>query len=198
MPHSCFIEISDAEKQQLLDIADQSIKNGLENHCPVVVSDEDLVGILAEPLGCFVTLTKNAELRGCIGCLETSQPLALSVATNAFNAAFHDPRFPELRRDELDLIQLEISILSEMIPMQVESRQALLAQIEPHRDGLLIEDGRHRATFLPQVWEKLPEPEDFLSNLMLKAGLPASHWSKTIKVCRYGTVSIQRSDEELR
>lgn len=192
MHHSRFIEIDDAESCLLIDIAENSINSGLLNNRPASIDDDAIEGILSQPLGSFVTLTKSEELRGCMGCLETSLPLARSVSTNAFNAAFRDPRFPKVNKEEMDSIEIEISILSEMRPVEVESRKELVDLLIPQVDGLLIEDGSRRATFLPQVWEKLPDPESFIGNLMMKAGLPASHWSTGIKVHRYHTVSIHR------
>lgn len=190
MAHSCFINIQQAEKQQLLSIAGSSIDNGLAKNCPLEIVDRDYRGVLLEPLGVFVTLTKNDQLRGCMGCLETSEPLVKSVSSCAYNAAFRDPRFPRLTAEERSLIDIDISILSPMELLSVNSREDLLNQLEPDIDGLLLEDGYHRSTFLPKVWESLRSPQDFLQHLLLKAGLPADYWSDNMRFSRYRTISF--------
>ena len=121
----------------------------------------------------FVTLTKHGELRGCIGSLEPRRPLVLDVRENAVAAAFHDPRFPPMRPQELDDLQVEISVLSAPQRLSYDGPDDLIARLRPGVDGVVIERGWNRATFLPQVWEKLPEPQEFLQHLCLKAYLPA-------------------------
>lgn len=138
----------------------------------------------------FVTLQKHGTLRGCIGTLDAYQPLVTDVAHNAHAAAFRDPRFPSLAADELHVLEFHISVLTEPQPMQVESEHDLLQQIRPQVDGLVIEEGYRRGTFLPSVWETLPDPKEFLLQLKRKAGLPPNYWSDQIKVSRYTSVSI--------
>ena len=121
----------------------------------------------------FVTLTKHGELRGCIGSLEARRPLVLDVRENATAAAFHDPRFPPVRADELGDLHIEISVLSSPQPLVYDGPDDLIAKLRPGVDGVVIERGWNRATFLPQVWEKLPDPRQFLQHLCLKAYLPA-------------------------
>lgn len=133
----------------------------------------------------FVTLTHNNELRGCIGSLQARRPLVDDVCANACAAAFHDPRFSPLSQQELPYIVIEISLLSEPELLQVRDEPDLLRQVQAGQDGLIVEDNGHRATFLPQVWEKLPAPALFISQLRHKAGLPADHWSETIRWFRY-------------
>ncbi len=128
--------------------------------------------------GTFVTLTKNGQLRGCIGSLVPDNPIREGVKENAVNAAFHDPRFPELSRKELDQIRIEVSLLSEPRPLDYKDADDLLQKIRPHTDGVILKKGMHSATFLPQVWEQLPEKEMFLSQLCMKAGLSADAWKK--------------------
>jgi AmmeMemoRadiSam system protein A len=122
---------------------------------------------------CFVTLTKHGQLRGCIGSLEAHQPLVLDVRDNAIGAAFRDPRFPPVSADELDDLHVEISVLSRPEPLSYDSPDDLIAKLRPGVDGLVIERGWNRATFLPQVWEKLSDPHEFLQHLCRKAYLPA-------------------------
>ena len=190
MALSFCIDITPEEKRQLLEIAQQSIDSGLNGAEVPRVDSSQLGGNLNNKLASFVTLTQDNELRGCMGSLQATEALAQSVANTAYNAAFRDPRFPNLTDAELPITDIEISILSPMEPFPVASREELLNQLKPNIDGLLLEDGRHRATFLPQVWDKLNSPEDFLRQLLAKAGLPADHWSERIRFSRYQTLSF--------
>ena len=126
--------------------------------------------------GTFVTLTIKGQLRGCIGNLTSTETVLEGVTRNALNAAFHDPRFAPLTKDELDRTAIEISILTEPQPLVFRDSQDLLKKLRVHVDGVIIRKGHARATFLPQVWEQLPEPEDFLTHLCLKAGLSSDAW----------------------
>lgn len=174
----------------LREIALEAIKYGLtqENHLPVDTSRYPRS--LQQPGASFVTLHRNGQLRGCIGTLEAHQPLVNDVAYNAYAAAFNDPRFPPLSTDELEGLEIHISVLTPAVPMVFESEQDLLRQIRPGMDGLVLEDGNHRGTFLPAVWESLPDKTSFLQHLKQKAGLPPYYWSDTIKVSRYTTESF--------
>lgn len=190
MALSSCIDITSEEKQQLLEIARQSIELGLKNTEALRVDTSQFGRNLNKEFASFVTLTQNDDLRGCMGSLQATESLAQTVANTAFNAAFRDPRFPNLTDGERHNTDIEISILSPMEPMPVNSREDLLSQLKPNVDGLLLEDDWHRATFLPQVWDKLKSPEDFLQQLMAKAGLPQDHWSETIRFSRYQTLSF--------
>jgi len=138
----------------------------------------------------FVTLKKSGALRGCIGTLEADDPLAIAVAKCAVGAALRDPRFPPLEVAELHGVRISISVLERPRPLAVMDREELLATLRPGQDGLLLESGRHRATFLPQVWEQLPEPEQFFAHLLKKAGLAADHWSDELRFQRYGSTNF--------
>lgn len=140
---------------------------------------------LAEPGATFVTLTRNGDLRGCIGTLEAYRPLGVDVRENAVAAAFRDPRFPPLSADEYDDIRVEVSLLSPSEPLAAASEDEALALLRPHVDGVVLEYGHHRATFLPQVWEQLPDPAGFLAHLKRKAGLPADFWDRDVRLSRY-------------
>lgn len=177
-----------AQKQHLLALARRSIEQGVQTGRPLQhrESDHELLNQGA----CFVTLNLAGELRGCIGSLQPHRPLAEDVVDNAFSAAFRDPRFPPVSARELPALDIHISILSPAQPMHFSSEQDLLRQLRPGIDGLVLQDGQHRGTFLPQVWESLPTPEDFLSHLKRKAGLPAHYWSQNIRVERYTVESI--------
>lgn len=133
----------------------------------------------------FVTLTQNGELRGCIGTLEAWRPLADDVYQNARAAAFHDPRFMPLSRDELELTAVEVSLLSPPQPMTVRDEADALAQLRPGVDGVIFECGAYRSTFLPQVWEQLPQARQFMAHLKRKAGLPENFWSEEVRLSRY-------------
>ena len=165
-----------------------------------------LVGLKAAPAGsiaiapelaakgaAFVTLQKNGKLRGCIGSIVAHQPLIEDIAQNAQKAAFHDPRFPALTLDEIETgdIHIHISVLSPQTPMTFKNETDLLAQIRPHRDGLVLQDKGRRGVFLPSVWEQLADAKTFLNHLKRKAGLPESYWSDTVQVWRYVTEEVR-------
>lgn len=128
--------------------------------------------------GTFVTLKINQHLRGCIGNLTSETPIRDGVVENALNAAFCDPRFPPLTREELDSVQIEISLLTEPSQLSYTTPQELLDKLTPGVDGVIIRKGARSATFLPQVWDQLPDKEAFLGHLCLKAGLDPDAWKK--------------------
>jgi AmmeMemoRadiSam system protein B/AmmeMemoRadiSam system protein A len=128
--------------------------------------------------GTFVTLKHQGRLRGCIGNLSASDPLAEGVRRNALNAAFHDPRFSPLQEKELEQIEIEVSVLTEPQPLAFSDPEDLLRKLRPNVDGVIIRQGYASATFLPQVWEQLSKKEDFLGHLCLKAGLPRDAWKR--------------------
>jgi AmmeMemoRadiSam system protein A len=136
----------------------------------------------------FVTLKQRENLRGCIGTLRAHRPLVQDVKANAVRAAFHDPRFAPLTADELDMTRVEISLLSPVDSLVFQSEQDALSQLRPGTDGVIFEYGYHQSTFLPQVWEELPQTEDFIAHLKQKAGLPPDFWDPEVKLARY-TVS---------
>jgi len=177
--------LQDTDRATLLDIARLSITYGLQHGREMHVTPGDYSPALQELRASFVTLTIRSELRGCIGTLEAYQPLVEDVAHNAYSAAFHDPRFPRLTSAENENLQYHISILSAAETIHFKSEQELLSKLQPGVDGLVLQEGRHRGTFLPQVWKSLPQPEQFLRQLKLKAGLPEDYWSKTIMIERY-------------
>ncbi len=143
---------------------------------------------MAEPGASFVTLTRQGELRGCIGSLEAHRPLGLDVRENALAAAFRDPRFMPLSRTEFDEIRVEVSVLSSHEPLVVASEKDALDALRPGIDGVVFKYGNSRSTFLPQVWEQLPEPAEFMAHLKRKAGLPMDFWAEEVRLSRY-TVS---------
>lgn len=166
--------MNDSDGAALLDLARAAILSGLETgQRPDLPVLGELPLSLQRPAGAFVTLSNSGALRGCIGSLETRFALAQSVAMAAFNAAFLDPRFTPLVASELPELEVEISVPGPLEHLGFASDEELLAQLQPHRDGLLIEQGARRATFLPQVWAGVASPAQFLAHLKHKAGLPA-------------------------
>ena len=174
-------------RRHLLGIAARSIRHGLEHAKACSVDLDGLPAVLRERRAAFVTLESSRRLRGCIGSLEATRPLAADVAHNAHAAAFADPRFPPVKEDEVEGLHIKISVLSPPIPMRVESQADLVSTLRPGIDGLIIKDGDKRATFLPSVWKGIPEPERFVRKLAGKAGWPEEHWSDTVRVWRYTT-----------
>ncbi len=181
---------STVQHDLLIRIARRSIEHGLEDSCPLQV---DVVGFppsLQEYKPCFVTLKIKAQLRGCMGDLDAKRPLVGNIAANAYAAAFKDPRFPPLIREEYPEITLHISILSPATVIDFSSEEDLLCQLRPGIDGLIIESTGHRATFLPAVWGSLPNPREFLRHLKHKAGLPEPHETIELKAWRYTAESF--------
>ena len=151
-------------------------------------------GWLKQPGATFVTLTRRGDLRGCVGTLEAHRPLWLDVRENALAAAFRDPRFMPLTSAEFDSVRVEVSLLSPTQPIEVRGEADALAALRPHVDGVVFEYGHHRSTFLPQVWEQLPEPGEFLAHLKRKAGLPMDFWAEQVRLSRY-TVTKWKEEE---
>ena len=174
-----------AERRTLLALARSSIRHGLRRHQPEPVDPLDYPPALREPRAAFVTLTRRGQLRGCIGHLEACQPLVQDVAENAYSAAFRDPRFPPIGDEELADLEVHISVLSPPEPIAASSEAELLERVRPGVDGLILEDKGHRGTFLPAVWESLPQPAQFLAHLKQKAGLPPDYWSDSVRISRY-------------
>lgn len=175
-------------REQLLTLARDSIREGFETGAAKPVGLEDWPASLQAQRASFVTLHKPDDtLRGCMGAIEAYQPLLRDVSEHAYAAAFRDPRFPPLRAGELNSIRLEISVLTAPEPMEIRSEEDLLNQLVPGEDGLILQEGTHRSTFLPAVWSSLPRPAQFLRELKRKAGLGPDYWSPTLRVHRYRT-----------
>jgi AmmeMemoRadiSam system protein A len=178
--------------QTLLAIARGAIADQLGAPSPAFEATE----WLNEPGATFVTLTCAGALRGCIGSLVAERPLRTDVQSNALAAAFSDPRFAPLSAREYRELEVEVSLLSPMQPVTVESETQALTLLRPGVDGVLLEYGRRRGTFLPQVWEQLPEPRAFLAHLKQKAGLPADFWAEEIRLSRYTVTKWRESERE--
>lgn len=145
--------------------------------------------------GTFVTLTLKGRLRGCIGNLVPTDPLAEGIRRNALNAGLQDPRFPPLTENELDRTSIEVSILTEPRPLPYTNAEDLVRQLRPRIDGVIIRKGYASATFLPQVWDQLPQADGFLDHLCLKAGLPRDAWKRS--ALEVATYQVQHFAEPL-
>ncbi|HET7921804.1 MAG TPA: AmmeMemoRadiSam system protein A [Gammaproteobacteria bacterium] len=177
--------LDDDERGTLLHVARTSIEQALRGG-KSGLDETTLSAGLAETRASFVTLKRqNSALRGCIGTLEARRRLVDDVAYNARAAALHDPRFAPLTQDELADLRIEISVLTAPQPLAVWSHAELLLQLRPGSDGLIVADGARRATFLPSVWETLPQARDFVSALWQKAGIEPETWPPALRVWRY-------------
>ncbi len=183
-------ELSLQQQQQLLKVARESIQYQLRHGHAMPVDADAYDAPLQQQGGSFVTLNKKGALRGCIGTLQPYQPLVNDVAEHARAAAFSDPRFPPLGLDEFANIVISISVLGRPNAISFSDEEDLITQLRPSQDGLIFEEGGARGTFLPSVWESLPEPRQFLQQLKRKAGLPTDYWSDSLKISRYTTQSF--------
>ena len=168
--------------EALLTIA----RNAIAHHFDLPTRPVGELAELGEPGATFVTLTRNGQLRGCIGSLEAYRPLLVDTGENALAAAFRDHRFAPLSADEFATTQVEVSLLTPPEAFPVADEADAIARLRPGVDGLVLAYRQRRATFLPQVWESLPNPRQFLAQLKLKAGLPADFWHPEIRLARYG------------
>jgi AmmeMemoRadiSam system protein A len=186
--------LSNSDKKLLLKLAREAIALTL-NGAPVKPFELDVLSEqLREPGASFVTLTIGRELRGCVGALEAYLPLVEDVREHAIAAAFHDYRFPPLTMEEFRKIKIEISRLTKPIELVYEKPEQLLELLKPHVDGVILNYQKRRATFLPQVWEKIPDPETFLDHLCQKMGVNASMWRyQKFKVSTY---QVEMFEEE--
>jgi len=183
--------LTNEQQKLLLKIAKDSIQHGLTHGVPLPINLENYPDELQEIRATFVTLEISGQLRGCIGMLEAVQPLVMDIAKNAFLAAFDDPRFPPVSATEFAKLEIHLSILSPAEPINFKSEEDLIRQLRPQVDGLIMQESHRRGTFLPSVWDSLPEPCQFLQHLKLKTGLPENYWSDTLQVRRYGCEMIR-------
>jgi len=174
----------------LLETAADAIESRLERRAAAGPVEVALPTELRELRASFVTLTIGGELRGCCGTLEAHRPLAIDVWHNALASAFRDPRFRPLEAGEWSRVDLEVSVLSPLEPVAVQSEAELLARLVPGEDGLVIAWRGSRATFLPKVWDQLHDPVEFLRHLKHKAGWSPDFWAEDVEVWRYFTESV--------
>lgn len=187
------------QRSLLLRLARQAMELAASGKPGPALRLEDLPETLRAPHATFVTLTSRGDLRGCIGALQASLPLAEDVVEHARAAATEDFRFHPVRPEETSGIEIEISILSDPVPLEYGDADDLVASLRPNTDGVILTSGRHRATFLPQVWEKIPEPHQFLDLLCEKAGLPRRAWhTGHLDVLTYQVESFEETPEAER
>lgn len=182
--------LSATHRRVLLELAKRSIEHGSVHGRPLPIEPETLTPELAVKRATFVTLELQGKLRGCIGTLQAVRALGEDVAHNAYAAAFRDPRFPPVSLRDIERLDIHLSLLTPAKPLSFTSEDDMLGQLTVGEDGLILEEGPRRGTFLPAVWESLPDPKAFLQHLKLKAGLPKDYWSNSIKIYRYRTEVI--------
>ena len=181
----------------LLDLAEASIAHGLRNGRPLALARADYPDQLHRHTASFVTLHLDGELRGCTGTAVACRPLAEDVAENAFNSAFGDPRFDPLAEHEAGRLDTDVSLLTDPEPVAFSSEDDLIAGLVPGRDGLILEAGGKRGLFLPQVWDVVAGPREFLSHLKIKAGLKENFWSPDIRISRFLAFKTSRGKPAL-
>jgi len=166
------------EQRILLRLAREAMERGVKGEDLPSLDQSSLPPNLREEGSSFITLTAHGQLRGCIGSLEPYEALAQDVREHAVAAALNDPRFPPVKEEELNGIQIEVSRLTRPIPLEYTDANDLLSKLHPYVDGVILRDAFHRTTFLPQVWEKIPDPEEFLNNLCYKMGVEHDLWRR--------------------
>lgn len=171
-------KLTPKEQTTLLRLAREALEHGVRGRDLPPLDSSVLTPKLREQGATFVTLTEGGQLRGCIGALEPYQPLAQDVRDHAIAAALEDPRFPPVNERELSRIDIEVSRLTRPVPLEYEDANDLLSRLRPHVDGVILRDAFRRATFLPQVWEKIPDRAEFLSNLCYKMGADPELWRR--------------------
>jgi AmmeMemoRadiSam system protein A len=165
------------EQQTLLRLAREAIQRGVNGEKLTPLDPSELPSHLREEGSSFITLTVRGQLRGCIGALDPYQSLAEDVRQHAVAAALEDPRFPPVQKEELNGIRIEVSRLTRPVPLEYKDAADLLSKLRPHVDGVVLRDGTfRRGTFLPQVWEKISDPVEFLNNLCYKMGVNENLW----------------------
>lgn len=176
--------------QTMLKLAFRSIEHGIKHKKPIEIDSNDFDEELRQDGAVFVTINKGENLRGCIGSAFAHRPLIQDLVENAFSSAFRDPRFEKLTKGELDEIKISISVLTPAVDVNFASQEDLLSKIRQGKDGLILEDKGQRGLFLPIVWEQLPNKQDFLAHLKLKAGFPPTYWSDSLKIKRFTAIYI--------
>ncbi len=171
-------QLTAEEKQTLLRLAREALQQGVAGHPLPPLKLDSLTPALRADGASFVTLTIGGQLRGCIGALEPYQPLAQDVREHAVAAALEDPRFPPVSPQEVDAIEIEVSRLTFPRNLSYKDADDLLNRLHPQVDGVILRDGFRRATFLPQVWEKIPDKAEFLDNLCYKMGEAPDTWRR--------------------
>lgn len=184
VPMSC-IKLNDEDKASLLHFSERAVEHAVQYQKPLQIDLDRIAPRLCQLAATFVTLHSQGHLAGCIGSLKPTQTLIEGVLHNAHSAAFMDSRFEAIQQTQLPDLQIEISVLSNLIAVTADSEQMLIEQLNPREHGLVIEYEERRATFLPRVWDMLPEKAEFVARLKEKGGLPADFWSSKIQCYCY-------------
>jgi hypothetical protein len=187
----------DSEKKFMLNLARTTLVRVATNPAwsGLELSANDVPSKLAETKACFVTLTEHGELRGCVGHIFPQEPLYQAIEDNARSAATRDPRFLRVQPEEVDKIKIEISVLTEPRPLHFNSPEDLLGKLQPYNDGVVLKIGSRGATFLPQVWEQIPDKVEFLNQLSEKAGCEPSAWrGNSTSVSIYHVEAFEESE----
>lgn len=188
------MDLKEYEEKYLLGIARKAIEHYLDTRTALEVKPQEVSSKrLVEDGACFVTLHIGEELRGCMGSITARRPLVFDVVENAINAAFRDPRFYPLKKEELEKVRISISVLTKPVPLSVSGPDDLLRKLEPGKHGVILEQGYYRATFLPLVWEHYPDKEEFLKHLSMKAGLLPDGWKDP--ACRFSVYEAKEFSE---
>jgi AmmeMemoRadiSam system protein A len=191
--------LSPQDRTYLLQLARKTVEAAVRGQAVDRPATTDLAPALAAVKGCFVTLKREGQLRGCIGHITAQEPLAQAVVSNAVHAALRDPRFRPVAPAELDRIEIEVSVLTVPRPLEFRSPEELLAKLRPQVDGVVLQVGRRESTYLPQVWEQIPDKEAFLGELSLKAGLDREAWkSPQAKVLVYQVEAFEEKPHSQR
>ncbi|PIE43877.1 MAG: AMMECR1 domain-containing protein [Gammaproteobacteria bacterium] len=189
------MDLSNEDKNTLFTVASESLVLAVNSGHALNISLPDYSSGLVEPGAAFVTLTKQGRLRGCIGSLQAWRPLVEDVAENTLASALRDPRFPSVQANELTELDISLSVLTPPQEMTVLSEADLLEQLVPNEDGLILTCGNHRATYLPSVWEQLPDKQEFVAQLKVKAGFSPDFWSDKMQCQRYHAISITKNSD---
>ena len=194
-PAADAVQFTKEERQWLLNLARRAVRDVVTTGKLPEIPAADLAAKITSDKGCFVTLTKHGQLRGCIGHIVAQEPLYRAILDNARSAALRDPRFPAVAPAELADLEIEVSVLTAPQPLEFSSAADLLNKLQPHKDGVVLQIGERGATYLPQVWEQLPDREDFLDSLAVKAGCDRSAWrGPEVKVSVYHVEAFKESE----
>ncbi len=186
------MKISKLDRKQLLKLSRSALEHIFKTGKEIEIKDSDISKKLKEKRATFITLTKNGQLRGCIGKLLPKKKLYQDIIENTYSAAFNDPRFPQLKKQELSKIKIEISVLDKPKKLKYKNTKDLIRILEEEKPGVIIHYGFYSATFLPQVWEDLKSAKEFLSHLCQKAGLLGNTWKhKKLEIHLYRTIKFK-------
>jgi AmmeMemoRadiSam system protein A len=185
-----FLPLADDEKTQLLTLARSSIVCHLISGKELIVNTDDFPPSFQQDAACCVTLTLKNKLRGSIGTSYAQRPLVLDIIHNAYSAAFDDPRYNPVKKEDIHDIKIDISVLTTPTPISFLNEEDLLDKLQGTTDGIILQEGVHKATFLPSAWKAFSNPSEFIAALKVQAGLNAGYWSDNIVISRYQTINL--------